>query len=88
MANTNVHKPNYHTDKTQAYIHIYIWQKPLKLLKIAKGPIDKTFHKTSGFDSWQRISVKTRLLGSRAELRLWVVITDISSCVSGVLCGG
>jgi len=22
MANTNVHKPNYHTDKTQAYIHM------------------------------------------------------------------
>ena len=22
MANTNVHKPNYHTHKTQAYIHI------------------------------------------------------------------
>jgi len=24
LANTNVHKPNYHTDKTQAYIRIYI----------------------------------------------------------------
>jgi len=24
MANTNVRKPNYHTDKTQEYIHIYI----------------------------------------------------------------
>jgi len=54
MANTNVHEPNYHTDKTQAYIHIHYTyrQKPLKLLKIKKGPIDKTFHKTSGFDSW------------------------------------
>jgi len=50
MANTNVHKPNYHTYR----------QKPLKLLKIKKGPIDKTVHKTSGFDSWERISVTSR----------------------------
>jgi len=24
MANTNVHEPNYHTDKTQAYRYTYI----------------------------------------------------------------
>ena len=31
-------------------IYIYTYrQKPLKLLKIKKGPIDKTFHKTSGY---------------------------------------
>jgi len=42
MANTNVHKTNYDTDKP---IYIYTYrQKPLKLLKIKKGPIDKTFH--------------------------------------------
>jgi len=42
-------------------IYTYTYrQKPLKLLKIKKGPIDKTFHATSRFDSWQRISVTSR----------------------------
>ena len=38
-----------HTKHKPIYIYTYR-QKPLKLLKIKKGPIDKTFHKTSGFD--------------------------------------
>ena len=38
------------------YMYMYTYrQKTLKLLKIKKGPIDKTFNKTSGFDSWQRL---------------------------------
>ena len=44
-----------HTKHKPIYIYTHR-QKPLKLLKIKKGPIDKTFHKTSGFDSWQRIT--------------------------------
>jgi len=47
-------------------IYIYTYrQKPLKLLKIKKGPIDKTFNKTSGFDSWQvySLSVRVRVRG-------------------------
>jgi len=38
-----------HTKHKPLYIYTYR-QKPLKLLKIKKGPIDKTFHKTSGFE--------------------------------------
>jgi len=72
MANTNVHKPNYQTDKTQEDIPVYTYrQKPLKLLKIKKGPIDKTFHKTSGFDSWQRISMTSRSQVVSLRSRTW-----------------
>jgi len=42
MANTSVHKPNYRQTKHKP-ICIYTYrQKALKLLKIKKGPIDKT----------------------------------------------
>jgi len=46
MANTNVHKPNYHTHTKHKPIYIYTYrQKALKLLEIKKGPIDKPFIK-------------------------------------------
>ena len=58
------------TEHKPIYIYTYR-QKPLKLLKIKKGPIDKTFHKTSGFDSWQRISMTSRSQVVSLRSRTW-----------------
>ena len=82
-----------HTKHRPIYIYTCTYrQKPLKLLKIKKGPIDKTFHKTSGFDSWQKIvvvvdSCRKSLGFNRKEFQYcdWLTYTDsILLCLHAV----